>query len=397
MSAPAPELAAWLLRTFGSGASIEALVGDLTEEYHAGRNRLWFWWQALAGIVVTFFAEEDQAMRRYLSYLLLPTLACAAITGVLTRSYLPTQYKSETVILIVPQRVPESFVHPTMTSRIEDRLQALSQQVMSRTRLERIIKDFNLYQTERNTGKMEDVVRKMRNDIDIKVVPGNACRISFHGDDPRTVMKVTERLASLFIEENLRDREVLAEGTTQFINAQLEDARRQIITKENEMQQMRARGAAASISEADVLENEVLRDTFKTLLVKRQEAIISANLERRQIASSSSCSIRRVSRSDRLAPAAVRSTWPVPVSASASAASPSSRGARGDPLNLNAVPTTTHSKPAASRTARIPRSMAVRAIRRPGLAQPQQAGGVGRGSRSSPGTHASGSSDRPRG
>ena len=45
-------------------------------------------------------------------------------------------------------------------------------------------------------------------------------------------MRVTERLASLFIEENLRDREVLAEGTNQFLEAQLDDARRRLIENE---------------------------------------------------------------------------------------------------------------------------------------------------------------------
>ena len=56
--------------------------------------------------------------------------------------------------------------------------------------------------------------------------------MSFTSDEARTAMRVTERLASLFIEENLRDREVLAEGTNQFLEAQLEDARRRLIETE---------------------------------------------------------------------------------------------------------------------------------------------------------------------
>jgi len=94
---------------------------------------------------------------------------------------------------------------------------------------------------------------------------------------------VTERLASLFIEENLRDREALAEGTTQFLEAQIEDTRRQVIEKETELRAMRARAGADSISEADLLQYEVLKETYKTLLVRRLEARLSANLERRQI------------------------------------------------------------------------------------------------------------------
>ena len=62
----------------------------------------------------------------------------------------------------MPQRVPESYVRSTVTTRIEDRLQSISQQILSRTRLERIIQDFNLYTEERRTGIMEDIVERMR-------------------------------------------------------------------------------------------------------------------------------------------------------------------------------------------------------------------------------------------
>ena len=170
----------------------------------------------------------------------------AAATAVVSRK-LPDLYRSDTLILVVPQRVPESYVKSTVTSRIEDRLQSISQQILSRTRLERIIQDFNLYAEERQTGIMEDIVEQMRADIKVDVVKGDAFRVSYIGRDPRTVMKVTERLASLFIEENLRDREVLAEGTNQFLEAQLEDARRRLVEHEKKLEVYRrqSRGRAA--------------------------------------------------------------------------------------------------------------------------------------------------------
>jgi polysaccharide chain length determinant protein (PEP-CTERM system associated) len=152
---------------------------------------------------------------------------------------LPNQYRSDTLILVVPQRVPESYVRSTVTARIEDRLHSITQQILSRTRLERIIQDFNLYAEARKTAIMEDVVERMRNDISVQVVKGDAFRVSFTSDEPRTAMRVTERLASLFIEENLRDREVLAEGTNQFLEAQLEDARRRLVETERKVAEYR--------------------------------------------------------------------------------------------------------------------------------------------------------------
>ena len=79
------------------------------------------------------------------------------------------------------------------------------------------------------------------NDIHIEIVKGDAFRVSFIGDDPRSAMRVTERLASLFIDESLRDRELLAEGTDQFLEAQLEDARRRLIDNEKKLEEYRRR------------------------------------------------------------------------------------------------------------------------------------------------------------
>src|SRR3954466_3612742 len=177
-------------------------------------------------------------LRRRIWLLLVPFAIISAAVAAWS-SKLPDRYRSETVVLVVPQQVPESYVKSTVTTRIEDRLQSLTQQIMSRTRLERIIQDFNLYQEKRKTGIMEDVVKQMRRDITVQIVRGDAFRITYIGDNPRTVMKVTEKLASLFIEESLRDRETLAEGTNQFLEAQLEDARRRLIDHEKKLEEYR--------------------------------------------------------------------------------------------------------------------------------------------------------------
>jgi polysaccharide chain length determinant protein (PEP-CTERM system associated) len=150
-------------------------------------------------------------------------------------------YQSETLILVVPQRVPEAFVRSTVTTRIEDRLQSISQQIMSRTRLERIIYDFNLYADRRETMLMEDVVELMRKNINVQVVKGDAFRVAFIGNHPQTVMRVTERLASLFIDENLKDRELVAEGTDRFLESQLEEAKTRLIDNEQKLEAFRKR------------------------------------------------------------------------------------------------------------------------------------------------------------
>jgi polysaccharide chain length determinant protein (PEP-CTERM system associated) len=144
---------------------------------------------------------------------------------------LPDLYRSETLILVVPQRIPESYVRSTVTSQIEDRLPSISQQILTHTRLETIIREFDLYADQR-WKPMENLVETMRKDIKVATVRGDAFTVSYVSGNPESAMKVTERLASEFITENLRDREVLADGTNAFLESQLDDARRRLTEQE---------------------------------------------------------------------------------------------------------------------------------------------------------------------
>ena len=190
-------------------------------------------------------------LRDRIWWLLLPFAVASAGAAVYAR-FLPDRYRSETHVLVVPQRVPESYVRSTVTTRIEDRLQSISQQILSRTRLEKIIQDFNLYPEERRLGVMEDIVQKMRNeDIEIRVEKGDVFSVSYMGSDARTVMQVTDRLASFFIEESLRDRQALAEGTDQFLEAQLEEARGRLLDHEKKLELFRQRNAGELPSQVE--------------------------------------------------------------------------------------------------------------------------------------------------
>jgi polysaccharide chain length determinant protein (PEP-CTERM system associated) len=172
-------------------------------------------------------------------WLVVLPFAAATIVTVAALHWIPNRYRSETLILVVPQRVPETYVKATVTTKIGDRLQSITQQILSRTRLERIIQDFNLYVRERRDGVMENIVEQMRKDIAVQMVKGDAFRVSYVTADPQMAMKVTERLASLFIEQNLRDRELLADATNQFLDTQLEDARRRLEEHEHALEEYR--------------------------------------------------------------------------------------------------------------------------------------------------------------
>ena len=158
---------------------------------------------------------------RRIWYIIIPFIVII-IGAVLYAYYTPKEYRATTLILVTPQKVPEAFVRATVTSRIEDRLQSIGQEIMSRTRLEQVISEFQLYREESKAKPLEEVVGLMRKDIRVEIKgPEGYFTISYIGKEPRIVTMVTNKLSSLFIEENLRQREQQAQGTSEFLSFEL--------------------------------------------------------------------------------------------------------------------------------------------------------------------------------
>lgn len=185
-------------------------------------------------------------------WLLAVPFVLVASATIAVSHFMPDRYRSETVILVVPQRVPDTYVRATVTAKIEDRLPTIQQTILSRTRLEGIIEEFNLYQAERRRLPMEDVIEQMRaNDIQIQIVKGDAFKVAFNAETPRTAMQVAERLGSLFINESLQDRQLQATATSDFLRSQVEEARRRLMEQEQKVKNYRLRHAGELPTERD--------------------------------------------------------------------------------------------------------------------------------------------------
>lgn len=231
----------------------------------------------------------DAAFRRKW-WIILPALL-ALVCGAVYAKITPRIYLANTLILVEPQRVPTSYVRPTVTQSVAGRLQTISQQVNSRTNLERIIRDFKLMESadvekespagafkaklseflqpkpgdgsalenrlpwigkakkklrellaieaEKEKNKkpsMLAMVEALRQKINISIRGGrtgaSAFEISFEWQDPKVAASVTNAVASQFIEQNLQVREEMAIGTTAFLNNEAERIRHQLETKE---------------------------------------------------------------------------------------------------------------------------------------------------------------------
>jgi len=199
----------------------------------------------------SFSPEEIVRIVKRRAWLVVLPFAIGLAAAPLISRFVPVMFRSETLIMVIPQRVPDSYVKSTVTAKMEDRLPSISNLILSRSRLERTITDFNLYPGQRAQGIMEDVVQRMRADISVALEGQESFRVKYVSNDARTAQKVTARLASLYIEENLRDRENLADETNLFLESQLNDAKERLIEHEKKLEEYRRRYAGELPSQLD--------------------------------------------------------------------------------------------------------------------------------------------------
>lgn len=182
------------------------------------------------------FDDYVEILRRRWWVILIPTaVACAG--AYLVSLTLANQYTSRTLVLVEQQKVPEGYVKSVVTEDIGQRLGTMQEQILSRTRLQPIIEKFGLFKAEKDKAAMEDLVARLRKSISITPIaslvstragelPGFS--ITFTANDPRLAQQVCAEITSMFIEQNLRLRTQSAEGTTDFLKDQLDQAKRNL-------------------------------------------------------------------------------------------------------------------------------------------------------------------------
>jgi succinoglycan biosynthesis transport protein ExoP len=158
--------------------------------------------------------------------------------------FLPSVYRSGTLILIEQPTVPSQYVVPNIASdNLQDRLQSITQQILSRTRLMKIIESQNLYTNARKKSSQDEVVERMRKDIEIELVHDRdqltAFNVYYSSGDPHVAQRVTKELTDLFISENLEARQEQSENTTEFLEGHLEDARKSLSEQEDKIRQFK--------------------------------------------------------------------------------------------------------------------------------------------------------------
>src|SRR5262245_27423725 len=141
-----------------------------------------------------------------------------------TALLLPPEYRSTGTILIEQQEVPADLVRSTVTAYADQRLQVINQRVMASTNLLDIIRRYSLYPDRQGKDTREELLRRMRKDIDLKMVRADvidarsgqprqatiAFSVSYNSRQPEHAAKVANELMSLYLSENLTERQRLA-------------------------------------------------------------------------------------------------------------------------------------------------------------------------------------------
>jgi len=210
--------------------------------------------------------------RKWLAILVFLIPLAGAVSLVMA---LPDVYRSTATVLVERQQVPEDLVKTTVSSEVETRLKTISAEILSRSRLEELIHRFGLYPNLSGRASTEEAVERMRRDIALEVTSTEqrgrgvgttvAFALHYRGRDPGTIALVTNALASFYIEANLRVRERLATGTTEFLRVQLDQAKKRLDEQEQRVSELsrRYRGELPQQMQGNLARLESLSDQLR--------------------------------------------------------------------------------------------------------------------------------------
>ncbi len=179
--------------------------------------------------------DYTSILRRRFWLIVSCAIGLTVVAAVLAR-VIPPRFVSQTFVLIERPQVPEDYVKPVITEDLEQRVASLKEQILSRSRLQPIIEQYDLFGSKRFHlfGKkeydMDDRVTMTQKAIGIKPIPSGrggmpGFYLTFTAGNPHVAQEVCGRITSLFVVDNLQEREETAKGTTDFLKQQLADAK----------------------------------------------------------------------------------------------------------------------------------------------------------------------------
>lgn len=205
--------------------------------------------------------EQDRGLQDYLAFMarrkwaILATAAAVFAAAAATAFLLPSKYRSTATILIEEQDIPQDLVRSTVTSYADQRIQKISQQVMTRATLAQLIEKYNLYPAQRGVDTKDELLERVRDDIKLDIVSADvidsrsgrqtmatiAFTLSFDSEQASSAQSVTNELVSLYLNANLRARQQKATETSTFLQEEATRLSQQLSEIETRLAQFKSR------------------------------------------------------------------------------------------------------------------------------------------------------------
>lgn len=249
--------------------------------------------------------DNTRSLREYLSILrrrkgqILVVTALLAAVAVAVAIGLPSIYRSSATILVQEQEVPPDLVRSTITSFADERIQVISQQVMTRAVLMKLVEKYNLYEKMRERATPEEIVARMRKDIALSTIDANvsdrssgrrvnatiAFELSYDSPRPEDAQRVVEDLVALYLEQNIKARQQSVAETTAFLGQEAERLAKQIQQIEANLAEFKRRyvgrmpdSSAVNMQLAERAQSELLRIDHETNLLQDRKLALEAQL-----------------------------------------------------------------------------------------------------------------------
>jgi len=223
------------------------------------------------------------------------------LAGVVIAIALPPIYKSEAIIQVEEQEIPEDFVQSTVTDYMEERIAKINQNILHRDNLIKIAQEFNLYSDSKKMPSNSQIAKKMKENVKLEPIVSDlqyqingrersfnlAFNLSYQGKDPESVLKVTERLSNLFLEEDMKRRERVVFATNEFLQAEQKRLKAEINAHEKKISEFKNAhlhelpdGQGYNFQAILRLERDLDNAEGRSRLLKEKEMLLNSELAR---------------------------------------------------------------------------------------------------------------------
>ncbi|WP_428423396.1 hypothetical protein [Methylibium sp.] len=244
------------------------------------------------------FADYLAILRRR-SPLMLPVAGALFVVGVVVALALPPVYRSTATILIQEQEIPQELVRSTVTSFADERIQVISQQVMTRAVLLDLVGKYDLYGKTRQRETSEEILDRMRRDIKLTPISTDvtdrrtgsqvkstiAFTLSYDSELAGSAQKIANELTTLFLNENVKNRQQKAAETSSFLQEELVRLNRHISEVEEKLSAFKRRNqgrlpelAVVNQQSSERAEGELMRIERDIMMLEERKIMLEGQL-----------------------------------------------------------------------------------------------------------------------